>query len=702
MNRRRILVTSALPYANGPIHLGHAVETVQTDIWVRLQRKLGHECHYVCADDTHGTPIMLKAETEGVSPDELISRVLDEHRRDFADFGIGFDAYHSTHSEENRRHVERIYARLDAGGYLAWRPVRQFFDPQRQIFLPDRYVKGRCPRCGTPDQYGDSCDTCGATYTPRDLIDPVSSLSGSRPVEKESEHLFLKLGALEPRLREWAHGGRLQPEVANKLDEWFSQGLQDWDISREAPYFGFEIPDRPGKYFYVWVDAPVGYMASFERLCVERGLRFDDFWAEEAEGSTELYHFIGKDILYFHCLFWPAMLAGSGHRLPSGVPVHGFLTVDGTKMSKSRGTFITARSYLDRLPADALRYYFAAKLAGGLADIDLNFEDFVHRVNSDLVGKVVNIASRCATLLHRHCDGRLGGSLDGEALFSTAAAARDEIAADIAARDTNRAVRRIMALADEANRYVDERRPWQIAKEPGRERELQAVLTTGLNLFRSLAIYLEPIVPTIGRRAETLLGGRELAWQDAASPQLDSAIAAYEPLFTRLDLQDVRAMSKPNEDQPAPSATPSRPRPDASPAAAADAADAASVSGAPTPPSAPAPGGEPIAAEITIDDFAKVDLRVARVVEASLVEGADKLLRLRLDLGGLERTVFAGIRSAYDPAQLDGRLVVVVANLKPRKMRFGISEGMVLAAGDGDGVFLLSPDSGAKPGSRVR
>ena len=665
---RRILVTSALPYSNGPIHLGHALEVIQTDIWVRLQRLLGHECHYVCAEDTHGTPVMLKAEADGITAQELIANAQREHHRDYTDLGAALDIFHTTHSAENRRFVETIYSRLGAAGYLAWRPVRQFFDPDRQMFLPDRYVKGRCPRCGAPDQYGDSCDTCGATYTPRDLVDPISVVSGARPIEKESDHLFLRLGALEPRLREWAHSGRLQPEVVNKLDEWFGQGLEDWDISREAPYFGFEIPDKPGKFFYVWVDAPIGYMASFERLCAERNLRFADFWSAEAEGSTELYHFIGKDILYFHCLFWPAMLAGSGHRLPTGVPVHGFLTVDGTKMSKSRGTFITARAYLDRLPADALRYYVAAKLAGGLGDVDLSFEDFVHRVNSDLVGKVVNIASRCATLLGRHCDGRLGERLDNEALFAATAAAGREIADAISARDTNRAVRRIMALADEANRYVDERRPWQMAKEPSSARDLHAVLTTALNLFRSLVIYLKPVIPATAARAEALLGGAELAWADAATPQLGSAVAPYQPLFTRIDLEDVRAMSE-----------------------------------KPTEPVETAPrGGEAIAPEITIDDFAKIDLRVARVLEASLVEGADKLLRLRLDLGDTERTVFAGIRSAYDPAQLAGRLVVVVANLKPRKMRFGVSEGMVLAAGDAEGVFLLAPDAGATPGSRVR
>jgi methionyl-tRNA synthetase len=695
MPSRRILVTSGLPYSNGPIHLGHAVEYIQSDIWVRFQRMLGHECHYVCAEDTHGTPIMLRAEAEGLPPEELIVRMKAEHERDLADLGVAFDIYHTTHSEENRRLVERIYARLGAEGHLAWRPVLQFYDPERQIFLPDRFVKGRCPRCGTPGQYGDSCDSCGATYTPRDLIDPVSAISGARPVERESEHLFLSFRGLEPRLREWASSGRLQAEVVNKLEEWFVQGLEDWDISREAPYFGFEIPDRPGKYFYVWVDAPVGYMASFEKLCSERGLRFDDFWAADAEGSTELYHFIGKDILYFHCLFWPAMLGGSGYRLPTGVPVHGFLTIDGAKMSKSRGTFVTARSYLDRLPADALRYYYAAKLAGGLADIDLNFEDFVHRVNSDLVGKVVNIASRCATLLGRHCDGRLGETLDGEALFAATAAAREEIADSMAARDTNRAVRRIMALADEANRYVDERKPWQIAKEAGRERELRAVLTTGLNLFRSLVVYLKPIIPATAGRAEALLGGSALVWEDAASPLLGGVIGTYQPLFTRIDIEDLRAMTAKPPDQESP------PQPGATPAAAA--------ATAPRPPSAAvapvqsaAPGGEAIAPEITIDEFATVDLRVARVVQADLVEGADKLLRLRLDLGGSERTVFAGIRSAYEPAALAGRLVVVVANLKPRKMRFGTSEGMVLAAGDGGGVFLLSPDAGAAPGSRVR
>ncbi|REJ84189.1 MAG: methionine--tRNA ligase [Acidobacteria bacterium] len=680
--RRRILVTSALPYANGSIHLGHVTEVVYTDVWVRFQKLRGHECWYVCADDTHGTAIMLRAEKEGVTPEELIEATQREHERDFADFAIGFDNYGTTHSQRNREFVEAIWRRLRDGDHVVQRSVTQFFDAERGIFLADRFVKGTCPRCKTPNQNGDSCDNCAATYTPQDLIDPVSALSGTRPEERDSEHFFVRLADFEEVLRGWATTDNLQPEVVNKLEEWFAEGLRDWDVSRDAPYFGFEIPDAPGKYFYVWVDAPIGYLASFAELCEREGIEFDDFWKRENAGRTEVYHVIGKDILYFHCLFWPALLWGGGYRLPTSVPVHGFLTVDGTKMSKSRGTFIMARTYLDHLPADALRYYLAAKLGSGLGDIDLNLQDFVQRVNSDLVGKAVNIASRCAGFLHKHSGGRLADALDDAELFERFAAAGDEIAELYERRSTNQAVRRIMALADEANRYVDERKPWVLAKQEETRDQVAAVCTTGINLFRTLLIYLKPIVPGIARRGEQFLGGVELGWDDRLRPLLGETIAPYEPLMTRIEAAAVEAVVEASKDTM--TASPDEP--------------------AETPEPAGPPGGEEIGAEITIDDFAKLDLRVARIVRAEAVEGADKLLRLELDLGsGVGRQVFAGIKSAYSPEDLVDRHVVVVANLKARKMRFGTSEGMVLAAGPGgEEIFLVSPDAGASPGLRVR
>jgi methionyl-tRNA synthetase len=680
--RRKILVTSALPYANGPIHLGHLVEYIQTDIWVRLQKMRGHECHYVCADDTHGTPVMLRAEKEGTTPEELIARMQREHEKDLGAFGVEFDQFHSTHAEENRELVEEIYARHLEGGHIATRMVRRFYDPEREMFLPDRYVRGTCPRCGSIDQPGDACDVCGATYTPADLVAPRSVVSGAEPVERESEHYFLQLSDFEEQLRAWATPQRLQPEVVNKLREWFDEGLQDWDISRDDPYFGFPIPGTTGKYFYVWVDAPIGYMASFRVLSRRLGLDFDAFWRRDDE--AELYHFIGKDILYFHCLFWPAMLAGAGFRLPTSVFVHGFLTVGGQKMSKSRGTFITARTYLDHLEPDALRYYYAAKLGPNVDDIDLNLDDFVTRVNSDLVGKLVNIASRCAGFLHRQFDGRLGASLDSPELFTAAARRGDEIARLYEARDYNRAVREIMALADEANRYIDDKKPWAVAKQKGREAEVQAVCTTGLNLFRTLVTYLKPVIPGIAARAETFLAAGPLRWEDAGEPLLGHAVEPYEPLLLRIERKAVDAIVEASKES-----------------LDAAAAGAAASSGAER---ASRREREPIASEITIDDFSKLDLRVARIVEASAVDGADRLLRLLVDLGGERRTVFAGIKEAYEPEQLEGRLTVVVANLAPRKMRFGVSQGMVLAAGEGgtDGLFLLAPDTGAEPGMRIR
>jgi len=669
---RRILVTSALPYANGPIHLGHMTEVVQCDIWVRAMKLAGHEVVYVCADDTHGTPVMLKAQADGVTPEELIRRVGEGHRADFADFGIGFDNFHTTHSDENRRLTERIYRALLAGGHIARRAVRQAYDEQAGMFLPDRFVRGTCPRCRTPDQYGDSCENCGATYAPSDLVDPVSVVSGTRPVERESEHIFFRLGNFESMLRAWTRSGALQEAVANKLDEWFDAGLRDWDVSRDAPYFGFEIPDAPGKYFYVWLDAPVGYMASFAHWCARTGADFEDWWKP---GSTaELRHFIGKDILYFHALFWPATLEGAGFRKPTAVHAHGFLTVNGEKMSKSRGTFVTARRYLDHLPPEYFRYFLAAKLGPGVDDIDLNFEEFATRINADLVGKLVNIASRCAGFIHRGHGGRLAAALPEPALYREFTDAGVGILEAWESLEYAAAVREIMALADRANLYIDRQKPWLAAKDPARAAEVQAVCTQGINLFRVLMAYLKPVLPAMAGRAEAFLGAPIARFSDVEQPLLGTAINEYQPLATRVDTAAVQKIVE----------TPMPPTDTDAPAAPAS-----------TAPAAAKP------AQITPDDFAKIDLRVARVETAEFVEGADRLLKLGVDLGSEKRTVFAGIRGAYEPAQLVGRQVVIVANLKPKKMRFGTSEGMALAASDDSGVFLLSPDAGAAAGMKV-
>ncbi len=669
--KRDILVTAALPYANGPIHIGHAVEYTQTDIWARFQRMRGHTCRFVCADDAHGTPIMLSARAQGVEPQELIDRVLEGHKRDFDDLLIAFDNYHSTHSPENREISRRIYERLRDGGHITRRTITQAYDPEAKMFLPDRFIRGTCPRCKTPDQYGDSCESCGATYAPAELIDAVSVVSGKRPVEKESEHLFFKLGNFEPMLRQWV-GTQLQPAIRNKLEEWFKAGLKDWDISRDAPYWGFEIPDAPGKYFYVWLDAPIGYLASFQQLCAREGIDFDAYWKPGSE--AEVYHFIGKDIAYFHTLFWPAMLAGSGHRTPTAVYVHGFLTVDGAKMSKSRGTFIMARTYLDRLDPEYLRYYYAAKLSSGIDDIDLNLDDFVQRVNSDLVGKLVNIASRCAGFISKRFGGMLAPSLPAPGLYDELIAAGESIAADYDAREYSRAMRTIMALADRANEYIDGEKPWALVKSEATAERAHAVCTQGLNLYRALITYLKPVLPRTAAASERFLACGALDWDSPKTPLLSHAIQPFEPLMSRVDKTQVEAM-----------------------VAASKPADV------PPPAAAPAVPAEPIAPEISIDDFKNIDLRAALIVRAEPVEGADKLLRLTLDLGGQTRNVFAGIKSAYpDPGVLQGKLVVIVANLAPRKMKFGVSEGMVLAAGPGGKeIFLLSPDSGARPGMKI-
>jgi methionyl-tRNA synthetase len=686
---RDILVTSALPYANGPIHLGHLVEYIQTDIWARFQRMRGHNCWYVCADDAHGTPIMLRARQEGIAPETLIARVAEEHKADFAAFRIAFDNYHSTHSPENRHYATLIYRNNKADGHIANRTITQAYDPVEQMFLPDRFIKGECPKCGAPDQYGDNCEACGASYSPSELKNARSAVSGAIPEERESEHYFFKLGNFENMLQDWTRGGGLQREVANKLGEWFAAGLQEWDISRDAPYFGFEIPDAKDKYFYVWLDAPIGYMASFQNLCDSprgqaAGLDFDRFWAPDS--TAELYHFIGKDIIYFHALFWPAMLHGAGFRTPTAVLAHGFLTVDGQKMSKSRGTFIKARTYLDHLDPEYLRYYFAAKLGPNVEDIDLNLADFTARVNADLVGKLVNIASRTASFITKRFDGRLADSLPDSPLLAELVAAGDSIAEAYERRELSRAMREVMALADRANQYIDEQAPWVMAKQPGREAELHRVCTLGLNLYRVLIGYLRPVLPRTAEASEAFLRIPALTWAALMQPLLDHEIDAFRPLLTRIDPKQIEAMLEASKVDLA-AAT--------APAALRDNTHETVSEGHLV--------REPIADTIDYGDFAKVDLRVARIAAAELVEGADKLLRLTLDLGGETRSVFAGIRSAYEPADLVGRLTVMVANLAPRKMRFGVSEGMVLAAGPGGrDIFILSADAGAEPGMKVK
>jgi methionyl-tRNA synthetase len=672
---KKILVTCALPYANGSIHLGHMLEHIQADVWVRYQRMRGNEVHFICADDAHGTPIMLKAQQLGIEPEQMIAEMSQEHQKDFAGFGISYDNYHSTHSDENRELSSLIYGRLKENGFIKNRIISQLYDPEKGMFLPDRFVKGTCPKCKSPDQYGDNCEVCGATYSPTELIEPKSVVSGATPVMRDSEHFFFDLPEFSAMLQAWTRSGALQEQVANKMQEWFESGLQQWDISRDSPYFGFEIPDAPGKYFYVWLDAPIGYMGSFKNLCDRRpDLSFDEFWKKDA--TTELYHFIGKDIVYFHSLFWPAMLEGSDFRKPSNLFVHGYVTVNGAKMSKSRGTFIKASTYLNHLDADCLRYYYAAKLSSRIDDIDLNLEDFVQRVNADIVNKVVNLASRNAGFLTKRFDGQLADKLADEALYKTFTDAAVSIAEAYASRESGRAIREIMALADLANRYVDEQAPWVVAKQEGRDADLQAICSMGINLFRVLMTYLKPVLPALTERSEAFLN-TELTWDAIAQPLLSHKVTPFKALFSRIELDKVAAMVDASKEDIA-------------------AANANVVTG----PLAE----DPIQETITFDDFAKVDMRIALIQSADFVEGSDKLLRLQLDLGGETRQIFSGIRSAYpDPKLLEGRLTIMVANLAPRKMRFGISEGMVMAAGPGGkDIFLLSPDSGAQPGMQVK
>ncbi len=672
---RKILVTSALPYANGPIHLGHLVEYIQTDIWVRFQQQRGHQCTYVCADDAHGTPIMLKADQLGISPQALIDQVSQEHQRDFAGFLVNFDNYYSTHSEENRHFASLIYTALRDGGHIERKTITQAYDPVKEMFLPDRFVKGECPKCGAADQYGDSCEKCGATYSPTELKNPYSAVSGATPVERESEHYFFKLGNFEAFLRTWVDN-HVQEQMIHKLNEWFEAGLHNWDISRDAPYWGFEIPDAPGKYFYVWLDAPIGYMASFKNWCDKQGVDFNAYWG--ADSDAELYHFIGKDIAYFHTLFWPAMLEGAGFRKPNGVFCHGFLTVDGQKMSKSRGTFIMAETYLQHLRPEYLRYYFAAKLGSGIDDIDLNLDDFRMRVNADLVNKVINIASRCAGFIKKFSGGQLAAALAEPALYADAVAAGEQIASCYEKREYSRAMREIMALADRANQYIDAAEPWVLAKQEGQEQAVIDCCTMGINLFRVIMTYLAPVLPQVAEDAKTFLNVESLGWNQIQQPLLSHSINKFKPMMQRVEADQVNAMIEASKATLA--ATESQIAPAAGPLA-----------------------DEPVQDTIEFADFAKVDLRVVRIAKAEHVEGADKLLRLTLDLGGETRQVFAGIKSAYAPEQLEGKLTVMVANLAPRKMKFGVSEGMVLAAGPGgQDLWILSPDDGAQPGMRIK
>lgn len=670
-DKRRILVTSALPNANGSIHLGHLLEHIQTDIWVRFQRLSGHQCIYVCADDTHGTAIMLKADQQGITPETLIANIKTEHEADFRDFLISHDNYYSTHTEENREFSEQIYRRCRDAGMIEIRSVEQLYDPEKNMFLADRFIIGTCPKCKAENQYGDNCEACGATYAATDLIAPRSAVSGAVPVTRKSDHHFFKLSSYQDFLKDWTRSGTLQEQVANKLSEWLDTGLQDWDISRDAPYFGFEIPDAPGKYFYVWLDAPIGYMASFKNYCDNSDeLVFEDFWRKDS--ANEVHHFIGKDIINFHALFWPAMLNCADYRTPTAIHTHGFITVNGLKMSKSRGTFINARTYLDHLNPEYLRYYFAAKLSSSIDDIDFNLDDFVLRVNSDLVGKVVNIASRCAGFINKKFDGVLSGQVGATNILDDMLKAGDTIAASYERCDFGKAVREIMALADQANRYIDAHKPWVLAKQDGKEDQVQQVCSDGLNMFRLLITYLKPIVPQIAADAESFLNVVPLTWDGRQQLLQGHKINQFKPLITRIEADKMTAIVAASKEQPI--------------AADESAEDEASD----------------IGPEIDFDDFAKVDLRIARIEKAEHVEGADRLLRLTLNIGSETRIVLAGIKSAYQPEDLEGKLTVMVANLAPRKMKFGLSEGMVLAAGPGGkDLFLLEPHEGAEPGMKV-
>ncbi|WP_099035166.1 methionine--tRNA ligase [Lacimicrobium alkaliphilum] len=679
-SQRKILVTSALPYANGSIHLGHLLEHIQTDIWTRFQRLRGHQCYSVCADDAHGTPVMLKASELGISPEQMVEQTRQEHHQDLCDFHVNYDNYYITHSPENRELSELIYQRLDDAGYISKRVISQLYDPQKEMFLPDRFIKGTCPSCGAEDQNGDSCDVCSATYSPTEVINPRSVVSGATPVLKDSEHYFFDLPQFEGMLKGWLRSGAIQEEMANKLQEWFAEGLQQWDISRDAPYFGFEIPGAPGKFFYVWVDAPVGYMASFKNYCDKHSLDFDEYW--KADSEAELYHFIGKDITYFHCLFWPAMLEGAGFRKPTGVNVHGFVTVNGAKMSKSKGTFIKGRTFLEHLNPEYLRYYFASKLSDGVMDIDLNFDDFISKVNSDLVGKVVNIASRCAGFINKKFDGTLSLNVAEPKLVTEFQQASEGIAQAFEKRQYNKAIREIMTLADKANQYIDAQAPWVTIKDESKQQFTHDVCSLGINLFRILMVYLKPVLPELAEKSEAFLNDT-LDWNSSQHLLTNHKISTFKALMQRVDSDKVNAMIEASKENL--QATSNNPPVDSQAAASSELVK------------------DPISDTISFDDFAKIDLRIARISKAEHVEGADKLLKLQLDLGGDSKQVFAGIKSAYDPADLEGKLTVMVANLAPRKMRFGVSEGMVLAAGPGGkDLWIMEPHEGAQPGMRVK
>lgn len=677
-SKRKILITSALPYASGSLHLGHFVEHSQSDIWARMHRARGHEVKFLCADDAHGTPIMLNAEKQGVSPEALVDAIREEHWRDLKAFGVSYDHYHSTHSKENQELVSEIYLKLKAAGHIESKVVEQYFDPEKQMFLPDRFVKGTCPKCGTEDQYSDGCESCGSTYDSTEIINPISVVTGATPVMKESKHLFVNLKNFESMLKEWVASGSLQEEVTNKLAEWFEAGLQSWDISRDAPYFGFQIPEEDNKYFYVWMDAPVGYLACLKYVCEQNGEDFES-WVDPTT-DHEMYHFIGKDILYFHSLFWPAMLHGAKMKLPNAVYVHGFLTVNGTKMSKSRGTFIKASTYLDHLNPDYLRYYFAAKLSDALVDIDLSMEDFRQRVNSDLVGKVVNIASRCAGFIKKKFDSKLSAQLHNQELYDEFLSHSEPIAALLEARKYNAAMRQIMALADKANQYIADMAPWVAVKDESNLEEVHQVCSTGINLFNVLMTWLAPVIPFTARKAEVFLNTNLDDWFAIEQPLLNHEINKFKPLISRIEPETLdKIIEQSKQDL------------EASNQQLENAESNGQLE------------ADPISDEIDFDAFAKVDLRVVKIIDAQHVEKANKLLQLTLDLGGVTKNVFAGIKSAYKPEDLIGKHTVMVANLAPRKMRFGVSEGMVLAAGPGgDDLYILEPNEGAQPGMRVK
>ena len=698
--KRKILVTCALPYANGSIHLGHMLEHIQTDIWVRFQRMRGHETYFVCADDAHGTPIMLKAQELGITPEEMITGVREERIKEFSDFHISFDNYHTTHSDENKAFSEEIYNRLHAKGHIKTRTISQLYDPEKGMFLADRFVKGTCPKCKSEDENGDSCDNCGATYSPTEVLNPRSAISGATPILKDSEHYFFDLPAFETMLSDWIRSGTLQEEVANKLNEWFEQGLKQWDISRDAPYFGFEIPNAPGKFFYVWLDAPIGYMGSFKNLCnKDSSIDFDSFWKKDSD--AELYHFIGKDIINFHSLFWPAMLEGADFRKPTAVFAHGFVTVNGEKMSKSKGTFIKASTYLAHLNPEYLRYYYAAKLTHKIDDLDLNLEDFAQRVNSDLVGKVVNIASRCASFITKRFDGMLSTNIDNQALADEVMAAGDSIAAHYESRDFGRAMREIMALADKVNEYIAIKEPWQLVKDETKQQEVQDICSLGINMFRTLMIYLKPVLPALADNTATFLND-VLVWEGHKTLLTDHKINKFKALLQRVDMEKVNAMTAASVDSLGGAEAGEDKATKKKAAKASKPSKVVDNSAALADPL----GTDPISEEIQFDDFAKIDLRIAKIVNAEHVEKADKLLKLTLSLdeaGTETRQVFAGIKSAYQPEDLIGKHTVMVANLAPRKMRFGLSEGMVLAAGPGDkDLWILNPDDGAIAGMRVK